>query len=262
MNDDPVILEIRPAEANAPGLDQPASVAWLTINRAAKSNALNPATMSAFVAAVKQAAEDDTVRALVVTGAGDRAFVAGADIATMGALDEDTAREFITAVHHCCDAVRLFPAPVIARMNGVAFGAGLELAAACDIRIAADDIMLGMPEVKLGIPSVVEAALLPGLIGWGRTREILLLGDNFDAHRAEQWGLINRVVPRATLDEQVDEILTSLLANGPQSVRAQKALMTTWEQLPLAQAITAGIDKFAASWQTDEPTRMLRAWRR
>lgn len=261
MKTESILLAIEPAVSTAPGLDELASVARLTINRKEKSNALNLEAMDGFVAAVDEAALDSTVRALVITGAGERAFVGGADITQMGDLNPETARKFITAVHHCCDAVRRFKVPVIARINGVTFGAGMELAAACDLTVAADDAMFGMPEVKLGIPSVVEAALLPGLIGWSKTREILLLGDAFDAAEAMRMGFLNRVVPRADLDNQVDAFLASLLANGPAAVRNQKALITAWENLDLPDAIAAGIDQFAKSWTTPEPALMMRAWR-
>ncbi|MFK7967366.1 MAG: enoyl-CoA hydratase [Burkholderiaceae bacterium] len=261
MEKDLVKLSISPATATAAGLSEPASIATLSIERAHKSNALNLETMAAFVAAVQQAGQDASVRALVVTGAGDKAFVGGADISQMADLDAPKAREFITSVHHCCDAVRQFGAPVIARINGVAFGAGLELAAACDLRVAAEDAVLGMPEVKLGIPSVVEAALLPGLIGWGKTREILMLGDSFSAQEALSWGLLNKVVPRAELDVAVNDWLTSLLANGPASVRLQKALISRWEQVALPEAVSAGIDTFASAWRSDEPAAMMKAWR-
>lgn len=256
-----VSLNISPAKATAAGLSEPASIARLTIERAHKSNALNLETMAAFVQAVSTARDDPTVRALVVTGAGEKAFVGGADISEMADLNAQKAREFITAVHHCCDAVRSCEVPVIARINGVAFGAGLELAAACDLRVAVDDAMLGMPEVKLGIPSVVEAALLPGLIGWGKTREILLLGDNFGAAEALSWGLLNKVVARSELDEVVEQWLASLLANGPASVRNQKALISQWERLPLPDAVAAGIDAFASAWEGTEPAAMMAAWR-
>lgn len=260
MTEKTVLLSIDPVQATAPGLDDKASVARLTINRARKSNALDLATMQAFVDAVAEAAADSSVRALVVTGAGDRAFVGGADIALMSGLGPDSARAFITEVHHCCDALRRFPAPVIARINGVVFGAGLELAASADLLVAADDARFGMPEVKLGIPSVVEAAILPGIVGWNRTREMLLLGDVFDAAAAMQWGLLNRVVPRDQLDPVVDGWLASLLENGPRSVRDQKTLMRRWERLPIDDAVQAGIDAFAQSWTTDEPARMMQAW--
>lgn len=257
---DTINLQIEPVTANAPGLSEPASVARLTINRAAKSNALDLPTLRGFVAAAEKAAADDSVRALVVTGDGDRAFIGGADIKVMSGLDASSAREFITAVHQCCDVLRRFPAPVIARINGVVFGAGLEIAASADLLVASDDARFGMPEVKLGIPSVVEAAVLPGIIGWPRTREILLLGDNFDAASALQWGLLHRVVSRDELDDAVDQWLKSLLENGPRAVRDQKALMRRWERLDIDAAVQAGIDAFEASWQTDEPRKMMNAW--
>ena len=114
---------------------------------------------------------------------------------------------------------------MIARVNGYALGAGLEVAAACDLRIASSNAVFGMPEVKVGIPSVVEAALLPGLIGWGRTRELLLFGENIDAATALAWGLVEQVVAPDALDAAVEARLASLLGAGPQAVRLQKKLI-------------------------------------
>ena len=134
------------------------------------------------------------------------------------------AREaFITLVHRTCDCLRELPVPVIARVNGYALGAGLEVAAACDLRVASSNAVFGMPEVKVGIPSVVEAALLPGLIGWGRTRELLLFGENIDAATALAWGLVEQVVAPAELDAAVEARLDALLSAGPQAVRLQKS---------------------------------------
>lgn len=260
MSTSTIALNIEPVSANAPGLNEPASIARLTINRAAKSNALDIATLHGFVDAVAQAADDPAVRALVVTGDGERAFVGGADIKHMSGMTSDSAREFITSVHRCCDALRAFPTPVIARINGVVFGAGLELAASADLLVAADDARFGMPEVKLGVPSVVEAAVLPGIVGWNHTREMLLLGEVFSAQTALEWGLLNRVVPRAELDRVVDGWLESLLENGPRAVRDQKTLMRRWERLPIDDAVQAGIDTFAECWAHDEPRLMMQAW--
>ena len=244
-------------EQRAPG----ARVARVTINHAAKLNTLNSALMADFVAAIEALGRDDTLRAVVVTGAGDKAFVGGADINEMAALDADTARAFITRVHRCCHALRELPVPVIARIQGYTLGAGLELAAACDLRAAADSARFGMPEVKLGIPSVVEAALLPGLVGWGRAREWLLLGETFSAAQAAQWGLVEAVVPMAELDAVVDRWIESLLSAGAHAIRLQKKLIRQWEDLPLRDAVQAGIDTFVAAWQFDEPKRMMAAFR-
>ena len=143
-------------------------VAHVTINNAQHLNAMNSALMEAFVDALAQLAIDQRLRAVVLTGAGRKAFIVGADINEMAAIESAAqATAFITRLHRCCHAIRDLPVPVIARIQGVAFGAGLEIAAACDVRIAADAALFGMPEVKLGIPSVIEAALLPMLVGWG-----------------------------------------------------------------------------------------------
>lgn len=259
---EPVLLDLVPAKATATGLDEKAAatVAHLTINRPHKSNALDLATLRAFAQAVQQAGTNASVRALVVTGAGERAFVAGADINTMAALNSAKAREFITAVHDCCHALRTFQTPVIARINGVVFGAGLELAASADLLVAVSDAKFGMPEVKLGIPSVVEAAVLPGIVGWARTREMLLLGETFDAETALEWGLVHRVVAREALDDVVTGWLGSLFENGPRAVRDQKRLMRKWERLAIDDAVAAGVDAFAQSWQHEEPRLMMQAY--
>jgi enoyl-CoA hydratase len=175
----------------------------------------------------------------------------------MATLDADSARPFITLVHRSCDVFRRLPVPVIARIQGYALGAGLEVAAACDMRVASSDATFGMPEVRIGIPSVVEAALLPQLIGWGRTRELLLTGETIDATTAERWGLVEQVVAPEALDDAVERRVAAVLACGPAAINAQKALIQAWENLPMQQAIQRGIDSFAASWDTDEPARMM-----
>ena len=167
-------------------------VARLTIDNARKLNSLNRALMVDIVDALTQLAADPGLRLVVLGGAGERAFVGGADIGEIAALDRDSARDFITLVHRCCDGVRRLPVPVIARIDGFTLGAGLELAAACDLRVASDRSMFGMPEVRIGIPSVVEAALLPQLIGWGRARQLLLTGELIDSDNGPRLGARRR----------------------------------------------------------------------
>jgi enoyl-CoA hydratase/carnithine racemase len=236
-------------------------VAHITIDRAPKLNALDRALMAEIIEAMSLLADDPALRLAVVSGAGGRAFIGGADIDELVALDADSARGFITAVHVCCDAFRHLPVPAIARIDGYALGAGLELAAACDFRIASDRSVFGMPEVRIGLPSVVEAALLPGLIGPARTRQLLLTGDNISADEALDWGLIDRVVPAARLDEAVETLAASMLAAGPQAVRLQKSLILDWEEMHTAAAVERGIDGFVEAFATDEPRRMTTAAR-
>ena len=236
------------------------SVAYLTLDNRAKLNTLDGALMVGFIERVEALAARSDLRALVLSGAGERAFIGGASIPEMAALDRGSAEAFITLVHRCCDALRRLPVPVIARIDGYALGAGLEVAVSCDLRVASTRARFGMPEVKVGIPSVVEAALIPRLIGWGHAREMLLLGEVIDAETALRWGLVERVVDPAALDAEVEKIVTALFAAGAQAVRAQKALMREWEELPASRAIAAGINAFVTSFETDEPTRMLSAF--
>ncbi len=235
-------------------------VATVTIDNAAKLNVLSPPIMTDLIGAMRRLAGDSTLRAVVLTGAGQRAFVGGADIDAMATLDAGTAREFITLVHQSCEACRCMPVPVIARIQGWALGAGLEVAASCDFRIASSDARIGMPEVRVGIPSVVEAALLPGLIGWGRTRRLLLTGETIDAATALDWGLLEEVVPPDKLDAAVARAIDGILASGPRAVRLQKALIDDWEGSSLETAIQHGIDRFVDAWLTDEPQRMMRTF--
>jgi enoyl-CoA hydratase len=164
------------------------SFAFLTIDNRAKLNALDRALMREFITAIDGLAARDDLRALVVTGAGERAFIGGADIREMAALDRDSAKDFITLVHRTCDGLRRLPVPVIARIDGFALGAGLEVAVSCDLRVASRRSKFGMPEVRVGLPSVVEAALIPALIGAGRARELLMLGETIDAETARGLG--------------------------------------------------------------------------
>jgi enoyl-CoA hydratase/carnithine racemase len=197
-------------------------VARATLRNESRLNTLNTSLMARFIEKMKSLAGEKRLRAVVLTGADKRAFIGGADIEEMAELDPVTARGFISRVHECCNVLRALPVPVLARIEGFALGAGMEIAAACDLRIASKTARFGMPEVRLGIPSVVEAALLPMLVGWGRTRRILLLGEMFTAAQAQDWGFVERVAPSKELDAAVEEWLEALLACGPQAIRLQK----------------------------------------
>jgi enoyl-CoA hydratase/carnithine racemase len=232
-------------------------IATVSINNPARLNCLGTAQIAAFIDAVTALADDPHLRVLIVTGEGDRAFMGGADLLELGELDPKRAREFLTLIHRMCKALRDLPVPVIARVNGYCLGAGLEVMAACDLHIAGDNAVFGMPEVKIGLPSVVEAALLPQLIGWGRTKLLLYTGDNIDARTALEWGLVEQVVPAADLDAAVGSRVRSIVESGPKAVRLQKELIREWEAMPVGDAIEAGIRCIVRAYQTDEPARMV-----
>jgi enoyl-CoA hydratase/carnithine racemase len=236
------------------------TIAYITVRNEAKLNTLDRRLMRDLIAEVEELEWSADLRAIVLSGAGERAFIGGANIGEMAALDAKSAKDYITLVHRTCRALRRSSVPVIARIDGYAIGAGLEVAVSCDLRVATTRSKFGMPEVKVGIPSVVEAALIPRLVGWGRARELLLLGETIDAETALRWGLIERMVAPAALDAEIDKVLESLLTAGAQAVRRQKALMREWEKLPTDRAIALGIDAFVRAFDTDEPKRMLSAF--
>jgi enoyl-CoA hydratase/carnithine racemase len=234
-------------------------VVHVTIDNRSKLNSLNRALMTEIVEIIGELAKEPELRLAIVTGAGDRAFVGGADVSEIATLDHASARSFITLVHRCCDGLRRLPVPVIARIDGYTLGAGLELACACDLRVASERSIFGMPEVKIGIPSVVEAALLPKLIGQGRARHLLLTGETITAAEAHAWGLVDAVARAGELDKAVDHLSGPILAAGAQAIRLQKSLILDWEELPTAAAVQRGIDCFVSAFDSDEPARMAGA---
>lgn len=238
--------------------DERGVVAVVTVDRTAKLNVMTSAMCRDLTAAVDAVALRDDVRVVVLRGAGERALIGGSDVAEMSAPNPATARIFITYLHRACDALRRLPVPVIARMRGYCLGGGLEIAAACDFRIAAEDARMGMPEVQVGVPSVIEAALLPELIGWGRTRRLVFTGGMIDAAKAYDWGLVEEVVAPDALDGAIDAACEAIVAAGLGAIQAQKSLIEKWRNLPLDAAIEAGIDAFETAFQSDEPQRYMR----
>ncbi|MFY9316303.1 MAG: enoyl-CoA hydratase [Burkholderiales bacterium] len=236
-------------------------VARLTIDNPAKLNILSTATLQELRKEVQEASTNPQVRVLVLTGAGEKAFIGGADLATLGALDPGSAREFITLIHEACAAMRECPVPVLARINGWCLGAGLEIAACCDLRIASSAAAFGMPEVRLGIPSVVEAAMLPRLVGTGRARWLVMTGEAIGAAEALVWGLIEKMAPLENLDSEVDRALDAILAGEPAAIRAQKRLCKLWEEAPLYESVEVSIDEFARSYEQGQPNRLVAAFR-
>jgi enoyl-CoA hydratase len=233
------------------------NVATVSINNVARLNSIGTPQITAFIDAVTALADDPELRLLIVTGEGDRAFIGGANLLELGALNPPRARDFLILIHRMCKVLRDLPVPVIARVNGFCLGAGLEVMAACDMHIASDSAIFGMPEVKIGVPSVVEAALLPQLIGWGRTKLLLYTGDNIDARTALDWGLVEKIVPAKTLDLALAEWVRSIVESGPKAIRLQKELIREWEAMPVNDAIEAGIRSIFRAYQSDEPTRMV-----
>jgi len=213
------------------------SVRWLTVNRPAKLNALNSGVLAELAQAFAQFADDALVRAAVITGAGEKAFVAGADIAEFVGLTAADAEVFSRRGQRLFDAIAACNKPVIAAVNGFALGGGCELALACHLRVAASNARFGQPEVKLGlIPGYGGTQRLPRLVGPGRALELLLTGGVIDAATAHSWGLVNRVVEPAELRAAAQKLAEEIIALAPRAVgRCLQAVRVGLDQ-PLGQA--------------------------
>lgn len=235
-------------------------VVRLTICNAGSLNILGSAVINGVREGLEQLASDRQIRVLILAGQSEKSMIGGADIKEMARLEQKSAEAFITGLRDLCEAVRAFPSPVIARMPGWCLGGGLEVAAACDFRIAAPDAKFGMPEVRVGIPSVIHAALLPRLIGWGRARWLMMTAENIDAPTALAWGLVDAVAAEGSLDAAVERTVKALLECGPEALRSQKALLRQWEELPLTESVNLSVAAFGKSFLTDEPTRLMQGF--
>ena len=195
-------------------------IAYVTVNRPAVRNALNAQTVRELRTAFEHARSDDEVRVVILTGAGDKAFVAGADINELATLTPAAGKEYSLAGQPVFDYIEQLGKPVIAAVNGYALGGGCELAMACTFRIASENAMLGQPEVKLGIiPGYGGSQRLPRLVGKGRAMQILLTGDMTPAAEALRIGLVNHVVPQAELISTAEAIAKKIMVNGPLAVK-------------------------------------------
>jgi len=201
------------------------AVATVTLNRPAKLNAIDPAMLTALDGALAVLGDDPAVRVVLLTGAGDRAFCVGADIHAWAALDPLAMwRVWIREGHRVFARLAALPQPTIAVLNGFAFGGGLELALAADLRLAATDATVALPEVKLGtLPGWGGTRRLPDLIGTARAKQLIFTGARLDAAVAERWGLVNETVPRADLTARARTLAAEIAANAPVAVRLAKA---------------------------------------
>lgn len=235
-------------------------VVLMFIRNAGPLNILNSKVNRGLCDAFASLANDKNIRVVVLAGTGTKSLIGGADIKEMASLDQPSAETFIKGLRDVCEAIRSFPVPVIARVQGWCLGGGLEVAAACDLRIASDDSKYAMPEVKVGIPSVIHAALLPRLIGWGRARWLILTAATIDAPTALNWGLVEQIVPAADLDAAIDSAAKAIAECAPEAVRNQKALLKQWEELPLSQSIDVSIKAFGKAYLTGEPQKLMQAF--
>ena len=201
-------------------VEQAGAIAIVTINRETKLNALNGQTLQELAQALDLLEKNETVRGIILTGAGEKAFVAGADIAEFAGISVEEAKKMAENGHfRIMGRIESFSKPIIAAVNGFALGGGLELAMACHIRIASDNAKFGLPEVSLGIiPGYGGTQRLPQLVGRGKALEMIMTGDMIDAADALQWGLVNRVVPSSALMDTCRSLLEKMFTRSRQAL--------------------------------------------
>jgi enoyl-CoA hydratase len=242
-------------------LERDEHVATLTLHRPDKLNALNAELLRELARAVFELAHDTSVRCAILTGAGDRAFAAGADIAAMSEMTAVQARQFADLGHRIGRAMEELHLPVIAAVNGFALGGGCELALACDFIYASDRAKLGQPEVNLGVlPGFGGTQRLARRVGAARARELCMTGDMLSADEALRIGLVNAVVPHAELLPRVREVATKIATKGPLAVAAVKRVIARGADVPLTTANELEATAFAALFGTHDQREGMRAF--
>ena len=228
-------------------------IAILTVNRPRSLNALSHATLVEIDAAVQDAEADDGVRGMIVTGAGDKAFVAGADISEMGKLSPLQAAAYSSQGQAVMNRIENLGKPVVAAVNGFALGGGCELAMACTVRVAAESAHFGLPEVKLGIiPGFGGTQRLPRLVGKGRALQLILTAATIDAQEAWRIGLVNEVIGSEKLMEQAQAFLHRMLVNSPIGIRMALAAVHSGLEAGLAAGLAIEHASFAVCVSTDD----------
>jgi len=235
--------------------------AWITINRPTKLNALDRRTVEELGQAARAALGAPEVQGIVLTGAGERAFVAGADLREMAALGPLEAQAFAGLLHETLEAFERSTKPVIAAVNGFALGGGCELALACHVRIAAESARFGQPEVHLGlIPGAGGTQRLPRLVGRGRALDLILSGATIDAAEALRIGLVERVVPAGSLVSVVEEYMAQLQRNSPLALARALQAVVTGAEMPQSAALRAESALFALCFASEDMREGTRAF--
>jgi enoyl-CoA hydratase len=228
-------------------------VAVVTVNRPDKLNALNAAVLADLAEAARQIATDNAIRGVVLTGAGPKAFVAGADITEIAEMDAARAGEFGERGSRVFRDWELLHKPVVGAINGFALGGGCELAMACHMRLAAPNARFGQPEIKLGIiPGYGGTVRLPRLVGRGRALELLLTGGMIDAEEAARIGLVNRVVAADALLEQAQTLVRTIAQQSSQAVALCLAAVDATADLPLDEALAREAVYFGRACASDD----------
>jgi len=227
--------------------------AWILLNRPDKLNALNYEMLDLLEKALNELGSDDGVRCILVRGVGNRAFSAGADVSWLSELAPEEAKRASEKGHMVIKKIMELPKPIIAVVNGYALGGGCELALACDFRIASKKAKFSQPEVRLGlIPGWGGTQLLPRLVGPAKAREMIMFGEMLDAEEAYRIGLVDRVVPHESLDEEAVKVARALASGPPMALAAAKSLVSLSLQKTIEEGLREEAVKFSNLFSTED----------
>lgn len=242
-------------------IERSEGIAVVTVNRPQAMNAITRNTVQELADAVQLLVQAPDVRAVIITGAGSKAFVAGGDISMLAGLDVGAARELALLAQGVCTAIEQAPKPFIAAVNGYALGGGCELAMSCDIRIASETARFGQPEINIGtLPGFGGSQRLPRLIGKGRALEMILTGEMIDAQEAWRIGLVNKVLPAAELLAGARELALQLAAKSASALQLCKEAVQNGLEMDLANACRYEADLFAVSFATADQKEGMNAF--
>jgi enoyl-CoA hydratase len=242
-------------------IEKDKNIATVTINRPKSLNALNKETLEELLVCFQELAQDSQTQAIIITGSGEKAFIAGADISYMQNLTAQEGRAFGKLGHLVMRTIENTPQPVIAAVNGFALGGGCELALSCDMRFASDNAKFGQPEVNLGvIPGFGGTQRLPRLIGKGLANELLFSGNIIDANEALRIGLVNRVYPAEELLDECIKLAGTICSKGPVAVRLCKEAVNNGVEMDLARACTYEADLFGLCFSGEEQKEGMAAF--
>ena len=234
-------------------LSKEAAVATITFNNPKALNALTVETFIHLQTLFDELELDEDIRVVILTGAGDKAFVAGGDIGHLAQLDPSGARAFALLAQRAIDRIEAFPKPVIAAINGYCLGGGNELAMGCDLRVAAETAKFGQPEVKLGIiPGFAGTQRLARLIGKGRAKEMIYTGEMIDANEAYRIGLVNRVVPAEKLMDETKALAAKMYDKSASAIKLSKEAIENGLEMDFSRASKYEADLFALAFATQD----------
>jgi len=236
-------------------------IAWVTINRPEVLNAMNESVLTELVSSIQSCIDDTSVGVIILTGAGDKAFVAGADIKNMQSMEPGDALEFGKTGQLMTLTIENSPKPVIAAVNGFALGGGCEISLACHIRVASETATFGQPEVQLGIlPGWGGTQRLPRLVGMGIANEIITTGRMVSASEAKEIGLVNHVVPAELLNEKCEKIANQILKNGPNAIAKSLECIREGVGRSTKEGLIIEVENFSKLFGTDESREGLTAF--